>query len=105
MVAPDGLILDVHGPYSADSRNKDAAMLQNEFDRDANELVEQFWERDIFKVDRGYADALPLLDRLDINHRMSQFLQHGQKQFTTEVANDCRLITKTRWIAGAMLNK
>lgn len=101
IVAPDGFILDIHGPYFADSRNNDAAMLQNEFDRDANELGEWFREGDIFIIDRGYADAIPLLDRLGINHRMPHFLQHGQKQFTTEEANDCRLITKTRWIVEA----
>lgn len=32
VVAPDGYILDIHGPYFSDSRNNDASMLQNEMD-------------------------------------------------------------------------
>ncbi|XP_071653832.1 uncharacterized protein [Temnothorax longispinosus] len=33
IVAPDGYILDIQGPYFSDSRNNDAAILQNEFHR------------------------------------------------------------------------
>ena len=29
--APDGDVLDIHGPYFSDSRNNDASMLENEF--------------------------------------------------------------------------
>jgi len=34
VVAPDWYILDIQGPYFSDSRNNDAAMLQNEYERD-----------------------------------------------------------------------
>lgn len=38
LVAPDGYILDIQGPYFADSRNNDAAILRSEFDRDASKM-------------------------------------------------------------------
>lgn len=38
IVASDGYILDIQGPYFSDSRNNDAAILQNEFDRDAEKM-------------------------------------------------------------------
>lgn len=34
IVAPDGYILDIHGPYFSDAQNNDAAMLRNEIDND-----------------------------------------------------------------------
>lgn len=52
-------------------------------------------------VDRGYRDALPLLGNLGINCQMPPLLKHGQRQFTTDEANESRLITKTRWIIEA----
>lgn len=32
IVAPNGYILNIHGPYFSDSRNNDAAMLRSEFE-------------------------------------------------------------------------
>jgi len=99
VVAPDGYILDIHGPYFSDSRNNDASMLQNEMD--AAGLREWFNNGDIFIVDRGYSDALPFLENLGINYKMLALLQQGQRQLNTDEANDSRLITKTRWIIEA----
>jgi hypothetical protein len=74
VVGPDGYILDVHGPYFSDSRNNDASMLQREFERDVNGLRAWFREGDIFVVDRGYRDAIPLLEALGISIEMPSSL-------------------------------
>lgn len=101
IVAPDGYILDIHGPYFSDARNNDAAILRNEFRRDVGALRYFLGEGGIVIVDRGYRDVLPLLDELGIDYRMPALLQRGERQFETEVANDSRLVTKTRWIIEA----
>ena len=38
LVAPDGYILAILGPYFSDSRNNDTAILNSEFEEDANVL-------------------------------------------------------------------
>lgn len=101
IVAPDGYILDIHGPYFFDARNNDAAMLEREFQNDASALREWLGENVIIIVDRGYRDVLPLLQNLGIETHMPPLLQEGQTQLSTEDANDSRLITKSRWIVEA----
>lgn len=101
IVAPDGYILDIHGPYFSDARNNDAAMLEREFQNDAKALQEWLGENAIIIVDRGYRDVLPLLQNLGIETHMPPLLQEGQTQLNTEDANDSRLITKSRWIVEA----
>lgn len=101
IVAPDGYILDIHGPYFADSKNNDAAMLRNEFQADVGTLREWLGEDAIVIVDRGYRDVLPLLQALGIDYKMPAFLQQGQRQLDTAEANDSRLVTKSRWIIEA----
>ncbi|KYN09817.1 hypothetical protein ALC57_18070 [Trachymyrmex cornetzi] len=64
VVAPDGYILEIQGPYFSDTRNNDAAMLQNEFENDMERMGEWFHEGDIFVLDRGYRDATNLLTDL-----------------------------------------
>lgn len=99
IVAPDGYILDIQGPYFSDSRNNDAAILQNEFDRDT--VRRWFQENDIALVDRGYRDAIEILARLGIAWKMTAHLQPNERQLSTEDANDSRIITKSRWIVEA----
>lgn len=101
IVAPDGYILDVHGPFFADSRNNDAGMLQKEFENNANGLRQWLGENSILIVDRGYRDVLPLLNHLGIETHMPSLLEPGQSQLDTEDANDSRLITKCRWVVEA----
>ena len=79
VVAPDGYILDIHGPYFSDSRNNDESMLENKFQLDAAGLREWFQNGDIFTVDRGYRDVLRLLENLGIHHKMPALLQPGQR--------------------------
>uniref|UniRef100_A0ABD2W2Z6 SWIM-type domain-containing protein n=1 Tax=Trichogramma kaykai TaxID=54128 RepID=A0ABD2W2Z6_9HYME len=100
VVAPDGYILDIQGPYFSDAPNNDAAMLARELEN--NEAFEQ-WLRpgDIFIVDRGYRDVVPILEERGIICKMPPLLEAGEHQLSTEAANEARLITKTRWIVEA----
>ncbi|XP_029158004.1 uncharacterized protein LOC114930409 [Nylanderia fulva] len=82
----------------ADARNNDAQMLRNEFEQNMQEIREWFQNGDIFIVDRGYRDAIPLLEAMGITHRMPCLLERDQRQFTTEQANESRIVTKTRWV-------
>lgn len=101
IVAPDGFILDIQGPYFSDSRNNDAQMLRNEFERDINGIRAWFQKGDILIVDRGYRDATELLERLGIRYHMPALLQPRKRQFPTAETNSSRLVTKTRWIVEA----
>ena len=95
IVAPTGYILDIFGPYFSDARNNDAEVLREEFERDAGILANWFQNGDIILVDRGYRDAIPLLQRHGIDHRMPALTQPGQRQLQTEDANNSRIVTKS----------
>lgn len=101
LVAPNGYILDVHGPYFSDNPNNDASILIEEFRGNLTGIRDWFQDGDIAIVDRGYRDSLQYLQDLGIRHRMPPFLLPNQRQLTTEDANEARLITKTRWIVEA----
>lgn len=101
LVAPDGYILDIQGPYYSDSKNNDAALLRNEFERDAERLRHWLQSGDIVIVDRGYRDVQGLLNRLGIHYKMPALVKKGQKQLSCEEANESRLVTKLRWVVEA----
>lgn len=101
IVAPDGFILSIIGPYFSDSHNNDAEILREEFQKDAGDLANWFQNGDIVLVDRGYRDAIPLLEYLGIDHRMPALLLPRERQLSTEDANSSRLVTKSRWIVEA----
>lgn len=101
VVAPNGYILAIFGPYFSDTYNNDASILQRDFERDGDSLREWFENGDILLVDRGYRDAIPFLERLGIRHKMPALLQRGQRQYTTDDANATRIVTKNRWIVEA----
>lgn len=98
IVAPDGYIVDIHGPYFSDSRNNDASILIREMRDEQQEIRNWIQDYDIFVVDRGYRDAVEFLNNLNLNCEIPPFLPRGQRQLTTEDANTARTITKTRWI-------
>jgi len=101
LVASDGYILNIQGPYFSNATNNDARILLNEFNRDVDGMQAWFEKGDIFIVDRGYRDAVPMLQRIGINVRMPPLLKPGQNQFSAEEANEARIVTKTRWIVEA----
>lgn len=100
VVAPDGYILDIQGPYFSDAQNNDAAMIINELDND-EELVNWYQEGDIVIVDRGYRDAVDDFEEMGLIVKMPPLLQAGQRQHTRRDANAARIVTKTRWVAEA----
>lgn len=101
MVAPDGYIIDIHGPYFADARNNDASILMNEFQNDLNAINEWFQDGDIFIVDRGYRDAVPFLQNENYIVKTPPSLEPNQRQLPTEQANIARSITMQRWVVEA----
>jgi hypothetical protein len=68
---------------------------------DQNSLRQWMLPSDIFKLDRGYRDAIEYLERLGFKTIMPRYLPKGTKQHTAEEANESRLVTKTRWIVEA----
>jgi len=100
-VAPDGYILDIQGPYFSNAANNDARILDSQLSRDVNIMRNWFQDQDIFILDRGYRDAIPILQRIGICYKMPLLLDRGQSQFLTEEANESRIVTKTRWIVEA----
>lgn len=79
IVVTDGYILAILGPYFSDYYNNDAAILQNVFVRDAQALSNRFQNGDIFLVDRGCRDVIPLFQHLGITYKMPALLERGQR--------------------------
>lgn len=101
IVAPDGYILDIHGPYFSDSRNNDASILKVEFEENVAGIDQWFQVGDVFLMDRGYRDSVPYLQNKGMHCKMPAVLERGQRQLSTEAANESRIITKSRWIVEA----
>lgn len=98
IVAPDGYILSIQGPYCSDYHNNDARILIDQFQRNLEDMENWIQPGDIFLVDRGYRDAVPFLNQRQVHCKMPMSLGNGQAQLTTEEANENRLITKSRWV-------
>ena len=93
----------IHGPYFTDSRNNDAAMLQNEFARDAEKMREWFPEGSIAVVGRSYRSTTELYQNLDIHWKMLALLQRGQRQLSSKEANESRLVTISAMFTTLMM--
>lgn len=91
----------MQGPYFSNVANNDARILLSQFERDIDGMREWFQPQDILILDRGYRDAISIVNRLDIITRMPQLLRQNQNQFSTREANEFRIVTKTRWIIEA----
>ncbi|XP_062577231.1 uncharacterized protein LOC134239089 [Saccostrea cucullata] len=98
IVTTTGYFVSILGPYLADNKNNDASILQHIIKTNAEDIRSWLSEDDIFIVDRGFRDALPLLEDLGIQAEMPRFLLKGQNQMTTDDANMSRLVTKVRWV-------
>jgi len=98
LVVPD---VTIHGSYFSDARNNDAAMLLREFDNDVQGIRAWFQQDDIVLVDRGYRNVTDFLEGIGIRYKMTALLQQGQRQLTTEEANESHLVTKSKWINEA----
>lgn len=96
IVTTTGYFVSIQGPYLADHKNNDASILEHIMKTNAEDIKNWLSEDDIFIVDRGFRDALPLLEDLGIQAEMPRFLEKGQKQMSTSDANKSRLVTKVR---------
>lgn len=101
IVGTDGYILDVIGPYFADSSNNDASITKH-FLRHSHPARCWFKENDVFIVDRGFWDAVDFLEEAGFQVKMPCYLPKGSKQHSTEEANISRLITKVRWVVESV---
>lgn len=102
IVSTTGYIMAAIGPYLADGKNSDAKILNHILATYVQEIKLWIKEDDIMIVDCGFLDSAGVLSELGINMEMPSFLQKGQKQHTTEEANNSRLITKIRWVVESV---
>ena len=98
IVGTDGYIVNVLGPYFADSANNDASITRHVMKTNSDEINNWLEPNDVFIVDRGFRDVLEFLRSLGFQCEMPCYLQKGQSQHTVEEANSSRLITKIRWV-------
>ena len=94
LVATDGYILTVLGPYLADGKNSDAKITEHTWTSNVEDITDWFEEDDVMVVDRGFRDAVDILNDFGINAQMPHFLNKSEKQHTTEEANESRLASK-----------
>ena len=60
-------------------------------------------EGDIMVFDRGFRDVITIAENeYKLQVKIPHFLPKNQKQFTTEQANESRLVTKVRWVIEAV---
>lgn len=96
MVATDGHIIDIFGPYPANT--SDADIMKALFQDENGGLRLFFREDDIFILDRGFRDAIPLLTELGYKVYKPESPEVGQSQLSTERANKSRCVTLCRWV-------
>lgn len=97
IVAPDGFILHIIGPYFSDTRNNDASMITDIFEKNYDGIEDFFEQGDVFLLDRGFRDSIHFLENRGYFCKMPPFLERNRRQFNTVEANESRLITKSRW--------
>lgn len=98
IVAPNGYILHIQGPYFSDHWNNDASIIMDIFNKNQDNIAQFFEPGDIFLIDRGFRDSIDFLQNRGYVCKMPPFLKNGQKHFNTTEANEARLITKSRCI-------
>ena len=97
ITASDGYIIDILGPFLADGKNNDAAILNVFLQNKESAIRKWLAQNDIFVVDRGFRDSVDLIESLGFQSETPAFLPKGQKQHSVEEANLSRLVTKIRW--------
>ncbi|XP_045778808.1 uncharacterized protein LOC123876546 [Maniola jurtina] len=99
-VCCDGHIIEVSGPHAATS--SDAQIMQNIAENESDHgdgLFQWFYQSgDVFILDRGFRDAVPILDGNGYTVKMPETKHPGASQLTTEQANKSRLVTLCRWV-------
>ena len=96
IVSCDGHIIDVVGPYAA--TQTDAEIMNHLFQAEDSPYRQLFQRNDVFILDRGFRDAIPLLETLGFQIHKPESLGPGQTQLTNEQANKSRKVTLCRWV-------
>jgi hypothetical protein len=94
IVTTTGYYVSIIGPYLADSKNNDAAILNHILQTNIADIKSFLKPDDIIIVDRGFRDPISLLEDIGLREEMPAFLQRGDKQISTDDANTSRLVTK-----------
>ena len=97
IVASDDYLIDILGPYFANGRNNDAAILNKHVSKKDSHILKWSEENEILVLDRGFRDSLDLIESVGLHAESLYFLSKGQKQHTVFEANASRLATKIRW--------
>ena len=93
-VTTNGFIYDAFGPYPASISDAEILkMLMKD-----KEFYNVFRPGDGFVVDRGFRDAVKIIEEKGFQAFMPDYIDKDKKQLTTEQANHSRLITKIRFI-------
>lgn len=94
VVAVDGSILDVFGPFAANKN--DAEILKTVFEE--TEIGKMFLPGDVILLDRGFRDCVKFLEKKNFIVKMPAFIKKkSNKQLTTMQDNTSRLVTKMRF--------
>ncbi|KAF9408387.1 hypothetical protein HW555_011924, partial [Spodoptera exigua] len=96
----DGYIIEILGPYPAVT--SDADIINNEFGNPESTLRQYFQEGDVFILDRGFRDAVPLLQNCNYSVHMPSTLQDDENQLSTLEANKTRAVTICRWVVDVI---
>lgn len=96
IVSTSGYYLSVLGPYLA--KSNDAAILNHIMKTNKEDVLNWVEENDVFIVDRGFRDSMSYLEELGIKAVMPAFMTKGEKQMSTQDANESRLVTKVKKI-------
>lgn len=96
MVACDGHIIDAVGPFAA--TQTDAEIMTNLFQAEDSPYRQLFQQNDVFILDRGFRDSIPLLEGLGYEIQKPESLDPGQTQLSYEQANKSRKVTLCRWV-------
>ncbi|KAJ8708905.1 hypothetical protein PYW07_013509 [Mythimna separata] len=96
IVSCDGHIIDAVGPYAA--TQTDAEIMTQLFENENGLFRRLFRPNDIFVLDRGFRDAVPLLENCNYRVYKPESLDDGESQLTFSQANKSRKVTLCRWV-------
>lgn len=95
IVAPDGYIIEVLGPYKATMND---ATILNSYFQTQNEQCSFFKKDDIFLLDRGFRDSIQTLQSMGYKPKVPAFISKSEKQLDWYEANTSRFVTKCRYV-------
>ncbi|XP_045449482.1 uncharacterized protein LOC123658044 [Melitaea cinxia] len=96
IVSCDGHIIDAVGPYAA--TQTDAEIMIHLFENENGPFRRLFRQNDVIVLDKGFRDAIPLLENCDYRVYKPESLDEGASQLTFSQANKSRKVTLCRWV-------